>query len=242
MGWCGVDLDGVDDFISVGTNNDLNITSNTLTIAAWVNFDSLDGGTFDRQQIFFRSNGLASGTRRGYEFQIIANGNLMFRVGVGFNDTREVRENATFPTGQWVHVAGVLDGSNPMKLYTNGTEVSSYSTQDNSASITSDSGRNARIGVGSFVDGKISDLAIWEATLTSAEILLLASSKIKRMPLQIQSINLKGYWALDDVDDGSSGDGRTFINSANVGLHDGTGNDGANNTGLVGVDEKVLSY
>ena len=53
---------------------------------------------------------------------------------------------------------------------------------------------------------------------------------IKGKPLQIESDNLVGYWALDDVTVGQSGNGKTFTDGSSNG-NDGTGS-GSNLTSV----------
>ena len=90
-------------------------------------------------------------------------------------------------------------------------------------------------------DGKINELVLWDAILTSTEISLLYNSKVKRMPLQIQSSNLQLYLPLDDVSDSISADGATFLDmSGNT--YNCTGDDGGGDSGLTGEAESQLTY
>ena len=56
------------------------------------------------------------------------------------------------------------------------------------------------------------------------------------------SVNsLVGYWPLDDCSDGTSGDAVAFVDRSGMG-NNGTGDNGANNTGLTCRDSSYLSY
>jgi len=68
---------------------------------------------------------------------------------------------------------------------------------------------------------------------------------VKGIAKQIQPSNLRLYWPLDEVADGTSADGSTFRDEEDGdkdGDKDGTGDDGANNTGLTARAGEVLSY
>lgn len=90
--------------------------------------------------------------------------------------------------------------------------------------------------------GTIDEVAVWNAELTDNDISILANSKVKHMPLQISPGNIIFYLPMDDQPDGTSADGDTLVNQDNPGTANGTGNDGANNTGLTWKAEAVLSY
>jgi hypothetical protein len=77
--------------------------------------------------------------------------------------------------------------------------------------------------------------------LSSAEAIALTSSKVKRSPQQVKRGNLQIHYPLNDVADGTSADGSTFVDRSGVG-NNGTGDDGANNTGLTAYGEAHLSY
>ena len=64
---------------------------------------------------------------------------------------------------------------------------------------------------------------------------------MRYIPIQLFGSNLKTYLTLDDLPDGTSGDGDTFVDRSGNG-NDGTGSDGGNNTGLTWVGESILSY
>lgn len=90
-------------------------------------------------------------------------------------------------------------------------------------------------------DGQLNEVAVWDTNISSGEVSILNSSKMKHMPLQIKPANLKGYWAMNSGADGASADGATIIDLSGNG-NNGTGDDGANNTGLTWKAEEALSY
>ncbi len=92
-----------------------------------------------------------------------------------------------------------------------------------------------------FIECEITDMTIWNATLTLAEVQRIYNAKRKYMPFQIQPSNLINYWPMNDGKDGISADGDT-VKDLSVNGNNGIGNDGANNTGLIWKAEEVLSY
>jgi hypothetical protein len=58
-----------------------------------------------------------------------------------------------------------------------------------------------------FWKGTITEVAYWSTELPANEIQLLANSKIKGKPLQVQPSNLVAYWPLDDGESGTSANG-----------------------------------
>ena len=79
-------------------------------------------------------------------------------------------------------------------------------------------------------------MAIWRAVLTPTEIALLAKSRVKGIPLQIQPSNLKAYWPLDEFADGATASGAGSIKDLS-----GNGNHGTPSNGPFGRPEFVLS-
>ncbi len=240
----GVDFDGSDDLLNCG-NIDI-ITDgarNRITIAAWVKLSSGSTGwvmnkNFGGGAVPYSLNVGISGAPTSID------GIAFFNSGAwkNSNTSTDVRD------GTWHHVAGVFDGTN-LIYYVDG--VSDSSTTEGSGIAMSSNSENTSIGRyvndSETATGEIGDIALWNQALTVGEIGLLASSRIKRMPLQLKKAEggavgeLQAYWPLDDQPDAVSGDGKTFMDLSGNGNHC-TGDDGANNTGLTGKAEEALSY
>ena len=127
-------------------------------------------------------------------------------------------------------------------MYVDGVECSYDLTTNGTGSEDAHDG-TWQIGARSADDSVNFDGDIWECyyfdkVLSQAEITLLASSKVKRIGLQIS--NVLAYFPMDDEPDGTSFDGDTVSNYA--GSINGTGVDGGNDAGLTAVAESVLSY
>lgn len=238
----GVDFDATDDYIDCGADSSLDITSN-LSISAWVYLDDISDNI--SMEIIGKRTSSSTG---GYVIQVYEplNGGiaplLRFWIYASGGWRGEGSPNCSISLDTWTQVGTTYDGTT-MRYYKNGQECDTYSYSGAITSISTDKvyiGANEANSKGYF-DGMIENVLIWDATLQADEMSLLYNSKLKHMPLQIQPSNLVLFLPLDDEPDGTSGDGDTFIDLSGNG-NDGTGDDGANNTGLTAVAEKVLSY
>ncbi|MDX2024225.1 MAG: LamG-like jellyroll fold domain-containing protein [Deltaproteobacteria bacterium] len=97
-----------------------------------------------------------------------------------FNES--VSDTVAAGTGTWVHYVGTYDGTT-MKLYKNGTLVDTNTQPGfvfaaNSNPIIVGAGANGVAVGGEFLDGYISELAIWNKALTSTEVTALAANTL----------------------------------------------------------------
>src|SRR6185295_11848793 len=239
-----VNFDGTDDVISCGTNMLFPVNGTSVSISAWIN--PVNAGAGSAGRIF----GQEINANVGPRFYVSNNGggNIAPRVTIASSVADfNVQTSVQLTANVWSHVLFTWDGSltaSNLHIYINGTEVS-YSGQTNGTVFTDNSGATARIADrptgGRAFNGSITELAIWHSVLSSTDIYLLANSRLKGIPLSISPSNLKAYWPLDDQPNGTSGDGDTFYDLSGNANH-GTGNDGANNTGLTAYAEEILSY
>lgn len=91
-----------------------------------------------------------------------------------------------------------------------------------------------------YLNCVMTELAIWNTVLGASDRAQLYNAEIKHMPHQIQQANRAEYWPMDNGPDGASADGDILRGVWNG--NDGTGDNGANNTGLTWKAEEVLSY
>ncbi len=190
-----------------------------VTVSAWVNAIAWDpSGQYDA--IVTKGN-----TGSPFPSYYLRNeaGKLDMQIVVGGGNFDAA---GTLPSaGEWHHVCGTYDGET-VKVYSDGIELDS----DGGPSGNLDaSGQNLRIGEdgsasGRNFNGQITEVAVWSEALTLEEIKLLHSSRLKRIPLQIQPDNLLAYWPLDDHpnnETANSADGFIFKDISGNG-HDGT--------------------
>lgn len=201
---------------------------NGFTCAGWINCDTVTD-----------DNALAGNT---LEFQIwMDNATTDHFVVAVYNGGWKVRYGTTVPAaGTWYHLA-LVDNDTVTKLYVNGVQEGADITD----TINNDDYRNVVIGCSDTGgskphDGPLTEVAMWSTALTTAEVSLLYTSRLKGMPLQIQSGSLLGYWPLNDLEHGHAGiNGDTFRDRSGNG-NDGTGVDADGDS--FGRGEHVLSY
>lgn len=151
-----------------------------LTYAVWVQRDSVSaGGSFQRiiskdEKKFFILYDVPI-TPASYQFAVSAN---VTHAKVAPQNTVPVSSSA------WIHLAATWDGALNVSgsvMYRNGTAEASYVQSDaGTAPIASDAAGDFAIGnrsSGTFdrgLDGRLAELAVWNAALTPAEIASLA--------------------------------------------------------------------
>lgn len=165
-------------YIEVATTDGLS-PSNQISIVAWVYADSTNGNYRIIQAGQYGNDNISDSHYRFlFEF-----GNLKFQAGEDVNPrhveiplNRAMPDGSAFPTGEWVHLAGVYTGKE-MRIHVNGQIVASVE-----ASGTMKRPPNNRIfigtkhpnaPVGDSWHGIIDEVAVFDRALTENEILEL---------------------------------------------------------------------
>ncbi len=213
--WGGVDFDDDDDWLTCGTSDTLIPDGSAFTFSAWIYPRSSGAGNYGR----VLSRGLSASSAEARISYLATNAIQWTASNSGTNLDIESNDNSiTFNT--WQHLIITTDGSltaTNTHIYINNAEVGYKKQQNGTVGFTDNSGDATRLGnrnnggVGDRApDTIISEAAIWNEVLSATERALLASSRLKRLPLQISAANLMAYWALDDEPEGTSADGDTF--------------------------------
>lgn len=252
----GIDFDGTDDFITVSDVSNLDFQG-SWTISAWIYLHSYgtDGLTLKTIVNKWEDSGNLRGLLFCVGHQAVGNLELsednykklhivVSSAGTWANATATaLRGNTDVTLNTWHHVATTYDGST-LTLYLDGSSDGTLSWA-NGVYAHSDPfliGVHGSVSKVRYFDGIITDVAVWNTNLSATEISLLANSKLKLMVLQIRPASLGGgYWSMDDQSGETSADG-DMVRDLSGQNNNGTGNDGANNTGLQWVGESVLSY
>jgi len=160
-----LNFNGTSDYVEIVENGSLDIL-NEITISAWVNFDVVDSGsvgTWDSTD-----NGIISKQQAYYLTEAYtATANLTVNGGGSANVT-EGKTNLNGFLGQWIHIAGTING-NMGKIYVNGALDSSFTN----SSLLTESDSAVRIGWVSYsryLDGQIDEIKIYNRALNSTEI------------------------------------------------------------------------
>lgn len=171
-------FDGTADYISVGTIDSLN-SSSDFTLTGWFNYDSL-------QTVI-----LGSGASSSARFAIRPETSSTMRVTLMSNlHDVSLGISGGISSGTWYHFACVVSGTS-LTLYINGS-----SSDGGSATVSSlssgwaddlDIGRNSPNWTSSlrYFDGKLDELAIFDSALTSTDVSNIYSNKTYVNPLAI---------------------------------------------------------
>ena len=168
-------FDGTDDHIHVPNSANLQITS-AITVGAWIYRSST--GSFD--EIISKWDATPFG-QRSYTMTILPDGRAGFGLSTAGLDTgAAVYTLSSLPLNNWIHLAGIYDGS-AVSIYVNGV-LNSQSAYTGGIFSGSDDlsigGVAGGVGVGSgisFFDGRIDEALIYNRALSGGEILTLAS-------------------------------------------------------------------
>ncbi|MBQ0769757.1 MAG: T9SS type A sorting domain-containing protein [Bizionia sp.] len=160
-----LNLEGSNDYVDCGDDSSLQITGNTITLEAYVNFNSFASAPFLGNII----NKDDTGNDSGYMLRAGGNGIVNFVVGNGvWNETFSPANSITENT--WHHIAGVYNGTTA-KIYVDGIEVASQSFSITIGNAT----KNLMLGKDSsysdrFLDASIDDVRIWNVARTADQI------------------------------------------------------------------------
>jgi len=156
----GLRFDGVDDYVDLPDTLD-DVTD--FTFAAWVHWQG--GGAFQRIFDF----GQDANT---YMYLTPSDGTYMrFAITTGGANAEERLTTDALPTGQWVHIAVVLDGVTGT-LYVNGSAVDSQTITLNPADVV---GENMWLGrsqypADPYFGGLLDDVLVFRSALSAQQI------------------------------------------------------------------------
>jgi len=154
-----LEFDGGDDHVVVPHDSSLSLM-NQFTVAAWIYNESLSGYDLVLNQG-------TSGTNRNYCF-----GTDDDKIIFGFDDGgfREFKEDVNLLTGTWYHIAATFNNtSDSVRVYLNGAEVKSWST-DRQPLTNSEDLYIGRSQYGEYWDGRLDDVRIYNRVLSEDEI------------------------------------------------------------------------
>ncbi len=153
-----LDFDGVDDYVSIPNSPTLTTcTTCPITVEGWVYRES----SAPVQHIMGKRNGCGFSS---WQFQIE---DALGGIGFAYS-TNTIRDPQVMPMNQWMHFAGVFDGTN-VKLYINGElKASVPGSLGNEPNAPVTIGRSGDCPL--LWDGKMDDIRIWNRALCQAEI------------------------------------------------------------------------
>lgn len=157
----GLQFDGVNDYVNLGSSTSLKITGNTATWEAWIKPEPAT------------SYGIFISKEGEYWFAREANGGLSWAIRNASPGWVAVQTGVIAPENQWMHVAFVYNGAT-MTLYTNGVLASSQAATGNIGDFNT-SQNDFRIGCrqagpSAFFRGQIDEVRMWNIARSPAEI------------------------------------------------------------------------
>ncbi|MBK8969777.1 MAG: choice-of-anchor D domain-containing protein [Lewinellaceae bacterium] len=157
-----LDFDGVDDYVSASHDPVLNLTGDA-SFEAWVylkgpNDYNSSHSIFDKTEISDLAN---------YRYFLAPNNRMGF-----WNGTTNVFSTTAVPTGQWVHLAWVLE-SGTMTFYENGVSIGTGSTAlgaVNNGPLTIGRDNNQVFADQRNINIKLDEVRLWNIPRSQAEI------------------------------------------------------------------------
>jgi len=157
-----LDFDGLNDYLDCGNITALNFQS-AFSTSAWINYSGVPSGTSH----VVLSGG--SGSTNRFWYQLISSNKIRYGSGAGNSTDVTI---STISSGSWHHIATVHNGTS-LDIYLNGVKQNSSPVTVNA--VSTQIGNNFTIGeyfsqVGYLWNGQLSNVALWNTTLTSTEV------------------------------------------------------------------------
>lgn len=214
---------GDSDYINIAAGPNIG-DSEAFSISLWVRATANGDIAFQYQNsnplIYFGTGQLAGQGTAGKATLILRNS--------GGGGLQGFSSATTITGGTWYHIGATRKGSSEaVEIYVNGVDDGG-ATWGTGGTINLSGGSDHFIstsGGAPFV-GDIEEVAFWHHTddnpLTAEDMAKLGKSRVRGMPLQIDPIDLIGYWPLNEYADGSA------LNTSASGYRDqsGKGNHG----------------
>jgi hypothetical protein len=174
-------LDGSNDYIDlVASSNFIPSTNSPITVSAWVRPTAIAAGNFTERVVGIASSSTLSSFIMGFD-----NSNQAFF----YDGVTRHQFSGTYSTNTWHYMTVTFDGSNA-RLYMNGVQDGSPI----STSLSAGHSTTAKIGVnptgaGSFFNGQIDEVRIYNRALSATELAQLYNFS----PAPV------GYWNMDEA-------------------------------------------
>ncbi len=155
-------FDGVDDYVQFSSSTSFDINNNSVTVSLWTKLGYLPTELPDSYGPLFDSDG-----DQYVLYEDRGNSELRFKVATSNGAERPGISNTDLIAGEWIHIAGVYDGSNAM-IYLNGEKKDSHAlTGDVKTGQVASLGRNGS----TYFKGSIDQVEILNVALSDEEIL-----------------------------------------------------------------------
>ena len=219
-----IDLDGVDDFVGCGDNDNLSFgngtTDSPFSISLWV---KLSGTNVIEAAL--SKYGIAS--RREYIVYIVNQKARLLIQDASKTAVRVVETSSAISIGSWVHIVGAYNGvggnnaENGMKIYINGSLASTTSTVVGTYVAMENTTQPFEIGRyfngAEYFAGNMDEVAVFNSELSASDVTAIYGTGV---PTSLSSYSsLISWWRCGDgdtsptlTDNGSGGNNGTMTN------------------------------
>ena len=185
------------DYIDCGNDSSLEITGN-FTISAWV---KLNGYTNTYPRLVGKGNSADNRCNYGIGFY----GTMPAVIGNSSGTWIANYNSTALSTGVWYNIVGVYDGTNFL-LYNNGSlDTTNSASGFNAATAASATSGDSLLisakanGASGFVNGSLSNVSIWNAALTSAQVTEIYNEGVpSNLNNHSAYSNLVSWWQLGE--------------------------------------------
>lgn len=217
-----ISIDGVDDYVSCGDADNLSFgdgsSDSPFSISAWIKPD-----VTSRFRLIFKYGS----TLKEYFMQIAGGGKLQVSLKDTNNNASIGRNgNTTIPTASWSHVVMTYNGSGAatrINVYFNGSLDNSTTTGSGSYTAMSNTSEPLEIGrftSGSYADGHIDEVAIFNTELSATDVANIYNGGGTGLPGDLTGTSgLVSWWRMGDgdtaptiTDNGGGGNNATMNN------------------------------
>lgn len=174
----GLDFDGVNDYVSIPNNNDLDFDGDDeFSIAAFVKHDGGLGAIFSKM--------IDTNPYTGYDVMALPSGAIVFQLinNWSLGQAIEVTTTSTpLLDGLYHHVAVTYSGSTTasgVRIYVDGVQQSTVTSVNNLIGTTvntEDAAIGSRSNGGVHFDGEIDEVSIWDTQLSGSTVASLTTA------------------------------------------------------------------
>ena len=188
----GLDFAAGSHIVNCGNDASLDITGQ-LTLAAWVNYDSISG----YPRIVEKSTGTALDP---YGITLRNDGDVVFGVG-----TQEWTVDTNLAANQWHHVAATYDGST-LRVYADGVEAGSTAATSSLYSTTRDVHIGNADSLNRGLDGTLDEVRIYDKALSAEGVKALTEIGTGTYAGKVAATNPAIYYRLSEAAGQGNGD------------------------------------
>lgn len=158
-------FDGVNDYIRIDHNGELNFNSSDFTTINWCRVDGSSGAY---RALWQSSVGISTTRQLG----IVASTNNRWGIWLTINDTfgNRLFSNTSVVIGKWTMVTSVYKNNESLKLYLDGVEDKSVSISGNLTYTPTIMNLGARFNTAEHFNGHIATAHLYSRALTEAEV------------------------------------------------------------------------